>query len=56
MYTNLHVYKSTCIQIYMYTSIQIYMYTNLHVYIAFYEHKLEKKLLLSDFFYENIGL
>jgi len=56
VYANLHVYKSTCIQIYMYTNIHVYTYTNLHVYIGFYEHNLKKKLLLSVFFYENIGL
>jgi len=56
IYTNLHVYKSTCMRIYMHTSLHVYMYANLHVYIAFYEHKLEKKLLLSGFFYENIAL
>ena len=56
VYTNLHIYKSTSIQNYMYINLHVYLYTNLRVYIDLNERKLEKKLLLSGFFYENIGL
>lgn len=55
-YTYIHIYMYICILVYKSTYIQIYIYTNLHIYRWIKKKKPRKKLLLSGFFYENIGL
>jgi hypothetical protein len=34
MFTGLHVYRSTCLQVYMSTGLHVYMSTGLHVYMS----------------------